>query len=493
MRLRKLVVTLLLVMEGMAWAQVASAPVAASTASSQAAEGQTAGAAGSAVSLQVTSAMTVSYGEPVDGLAQVTSGDGSAVTGTVTFYDGAATLCTLELKDGASCPESASTGFRVGAHVLTTVYSGDATHAPATSNAVTVMVKQDATSTSLASSVNPVAAGGNVVFRAVVQGEHGAAAGDVSFRDGDAVMGSAPLDGAGGASLSVLMMLPGTHAITAVYEGSENSAGSTSSVLSQVVVAPLADSTTTLAVGASQITAGQSASFVAQVTAGGRVATGSVAFVDGGTALGTAALDAKGMAIWLTSALGVGDHSIVARYDGDATIAPSISQAILLTVRDGGGGTDDGLRLGVDTVTVNAGATAVIPVTSGAGKSLAGRTLTVSCSGLPDEAACSYAGGAVRIQTAGPRDCGTTTPYSMAKLPLEGPLFAGLLVVLAPRRRGRWKGLLMAMCVAVALGSISACGTGSCTDLGSRPGSYKVDVSLGGVSGVQRVVLKVMP
>ncbi|HEY8998163.1 MAG TPA: Ig-like domain-containing protein [Edaphobacter sp.] len=482
MRLRKLVVTLL-VMEGMAWAQVASAPVA----------GQTASSVASMVSLQVTSAMTVSYGEAVNGVAQVTSGDGSAVTGTVTFYDGETTLCTLALKDGASCPESASMGFGVGAHVLTTVYSGDATHTAASSNAVTVMVKQDATSTSLASATNPVAAGGNVVFAAVVQGEHGAAAGKVSFRDGDVVMGEVPLDGAGRASLAVLMMIPGTHAITAVYEGSENSAGSTSSVLSQVVTAPLPASTTTLAVGASQITAGQNASFVAQVTASDHVATGSVTFVDGGASVGTAVLDAKGTAIWLTSALGVGDHSIVAQYAGDASIAPSASQPVLLTVKDGGGGTDEGLRLGVDTVTVNAGETAVVPVISASGKSPAAKTLTVSCSGLPDEAACSYAGGAVRIQTAGPRDCGTTRPYSAARLSLGGPLLAGLLVVLVPRRRGRWKGLLMGMCVAMVLGSISACGTGSCTDLGSRPGSYNVDVSLGGVSGVQQVVLKVLP
>ena len=117
------------------------------------------------------------YGEAIDGLAQVTANDGSTVTGTVTFYDGTTSFCTLALTNGANCPAAASTGFGAGTHVFTAAYSGDATHTAATSNAVTVTVKQDSTSTTLVSSASPVAAGGNVVYSAQVQGAHGACRG----------------------------------------------------------------------------------------------------------------------------------------------------------------------------------------------------------------------------------------------------------------------------------------------------------------------------
>lgn len=493
MPLRKLVGVLLLSVGGVAWSQVVSAPVVEPAPPPVVAGGQATALAESTVSLQVTSNLTVFYGEAVDGLAQVTASDGSTVTGTVTFYDGTAAFCTLALKDGARCPESASTGFSAGTHVLTASYSGDSTHAAATSNAVTVVVKQDVTSTALASSTNPVSAGGNVVFAAMVQGQHGTVAGEVRFRDGDTVMGTAALDSGGRAALSVLMMAPGEHAITAVYVGSENSAGSTSDVVSQVVAAPLAGSTTVLSAGAASLTVGQSASFVAQVATAGHIATGTVTFVDGGTVLGTVALDGWGRAIWLTSALSAGEHSIVARYSGDDATAASVSQAIVVMVKNGSGSTDGGLRLGLDNVSVSTGGTAVIPVMTISGSSVAAKALTVACSGLPDEATCSYVAGTVRIQTAGPRDCGTTTPYGVARLPLAGPVLAGLLVMLAPQRRIRRKGLLMAVCVAMALGSLSGCGTGNCTDLGSRPGTYNVGVSLSEMSGVQKVVLKVTP
>jgi hypothetical protein len=56
----------------------------------------------STVALEVTTPLTVFYGEAIDGLAQVTAIDGTAVTGTVTFYDGTKSFCTLTLSNGAT-------------------------------------------------------------------------------------------------------------------------------------------------------------------------------------------------------------------------------------------------------------------------------------------------------------------------------------------------------------------------------------------------------
>jgi hypothetical protein len=119
----------------------------------------------------------------------------------------------------------------------------------------------------------------------------------------------------------------------------------------------------------------------------------------------------------------------------------------------------------------------------------------VSCSGLPDEASCSFASGVLKISTMGPRDCGTTTPYGMADLPVAGPMLAGLLAILVPKRRRAIRGLLMALCAALAMGSTVGCGTGNCTDLGTRPGTYMVTVTGSSAGAVisQRVKLVVVP
>jgi len=470
--------------------QIVSAPVIQPPSSVIVAGSQSVTLVPSTIALQITTPLTVFYGEEVDGLAQVTANDGSAVTGTVTFYDGTRSFCTLTLTNGANCPAAASSGFAAGTHLFTAVYSGDATHAAATSNAVTVTVTQDTTSTTLVSSANQVAAGGNVVYSAQVQGAHGAVAGTVEFFDGAGSMGSAALDGNGRTSLSVLMVAPGTHTITAVYGGSANSASSTSAALNEVVESPLAASTTTLAASANPVAAGESVSFTAKVAGGLNMATGVVTFVEGGTVLGSAVLNSAGVATWSTSALNVGSHSVVARYAGDAGTAASLSAALIETVNEAAPG--GGFTLGLSQVTVNAGGAAVIPVMAAAGSSLA-RAMSVSCTGLPDEASCEYAAGTVRITTTGPRDCGTTTPYGTAGLPMAGPVLAGLLVMFVPRRRRAWKGLLAVICAVLVVGSVSGCGTGNCTDLGSRPGTYTVSVGLSGMSGVQTVKLVVKP
>ena len=143
----------------------------------------------STVALEVTTPLNAFYGEAIDGTAQVTASDGTAVTGTVTFYDGTKSFCTLPLTNGASCPEGSGKGFSVGTHLFTAVYSGDATHEGATSNAVTVMVNEDTTTIAVASSMNPVAVGGGTIYTAAVAGAHAPASGTVTFLDGTVVMG----------------------------------------------------------------------------------------------------------------------------------------------------------------------------------------------------------------------------------------------------------------------------------------------------------------
>jgi hypothetical protein len=193
--------------------------------------------------LTITSPLTISFGQVVNGTAQVTASDGSLPTGTIIFYDGATNICMIAVAPSASCPASAGAGFAVGTHVLTAVYSGDTTHLGSTSAAVTVVVLPVATTkaqtmTMLTSSVDPATSGQSVTFTANVMATGASIAaptGIVTFLDGSTVLGTKALVGSGVASFSTSSLSVGSHTITASYAGDANSAASVSAVLTETV------------------------------------------------------------------------------------------------------------------------------------------------------------------------------------------------------------------------------------------------------------------
>jgi Bacterial Ig-like domain (group 3)/FG-GAP-like repeat/FG-GAP repeat len=194
--------------------------------------------------LTVTPPLTVTFGQRIDGTAQVTSSDGTMPTGTISFYDGTTNICTVAVATSASCPANSGAGFGVGTHVLTAVYSGDTTHLGSTSGPVTVTVVSMVTPTKvqtvtmLTSSVDPATSGQSVTFTAnVIAGTGSVAAptGIVTFLDGSAVLGTKTLVGSGVASFSISSLSVGSHAITASYSGDANSAASVSTVLTETV------------------------------------------------------------------------------------------------------------------------------------------------------------------------------------------------------------------------------------------------------------------
>jgi Bacterial Ig-like domain (group 3)/FG-GAP-like repeat/FG-GAP repeat len=195
------------------------------------------------VVLTITSPLTITFGQAVNGSAQVTASDGSLPTGTISFYDGTVNICTIPVAPSASCPASAGAEFAVGTHVLTAVYSGDTTHLGSTSAPVTVTVLPVAaakaqTVTMLTSSVDPVTSGQSVTFTANVVAAAGSVAaptGVVTFLDGSIVLGTKTLVGSGVASFSTSGLSVGVHAIRASYAGDANSVASVSAVLTETV------------------------------------------------------------------------------------------------------------------------------------------------------------------------------------------------------------------------------------------------------------------
>jgi len=137
-----------------------------------------------------------------------------------------------------------------------------------------------ATTTTLISSQNPANFGASVTFTATVTtaGTH-LPTGTVTFNDNGTALGSpVALNGSQVATFATSTLTSGTHSITAVYGGDSSNAGSTSAVLSQVIVPPTFTITTpttphTLLSGQSTLSStftvtptGGAATFAANVT-----------------------------------------------------------------------------------------------------------------------------------------------------------------------------------------------------------------------------------
>jgi hypothetical protein len=123
----------------------------------------------------------------------------------------------------------------------------------------------------------------------------------------------------------------------------------------------------------------------------GLAATGAVVIHDGGMQLAGAALDLKGQATF-ELALPAGDHSLWAVYGGDATHNRSISEAA--TAQAQATTTPNfGIAVAPATLTLTPGQSgsliaSVTPQNSSA--LTAPMFVTLSCSGLPDQAACTF-------------------------------------------------------------------------------------------------------
>ena len=271
-------------------------------------------------------------GESVTLTATITP---SAASGTVTFYDGATSLGTASLASGSA--SLSTSALSVGSHSLSAVYGGAATYLTSTSNTVSQTVNAAATTTSLASDVNPSVKGQSVTLTATVAASSpgsGTPSGSVTFYDGATSLGSATL-ASGSASISTSALSVGSHSLTAVYAGGTDYTTSTSNTVSQAVNA--AATSTSLASSQNPTVVGQSTTLTATVSAsspGSGTPTGSVTFYDGSTSLGTASLSGGAASIGVSS-LALGSHSLTAVYAGTSDYTTSTSNTVTQAVNQG--------------------------------------------------------------------------------------------------------------------------------------------------------------
>jgi poly(hydroxyalkanoate) depolymerase family esterase len=189
-----------------------------------------------------------------------------------------------------------------------------------------------ATTTTLASSLNPSTYGQPVTFTAVVTSALGAPPNGetVTFKQASKVLGTGALRGGSASFTTSTLTTGGTDPIKAVYAGDATFASSTSSAVSQVV--DKATTTTTLASSENPSNVGQSVTFTASVAPefGGAV-TGTVAFNNGSTKLTTVLLSG-GVASYTTARLAGGTASITAVYNGSTSFTTSTSTPLSQTV-----------------------------------------------------------------------------------------------------------------------------------------------------------------
>jgi len=280
-------------------------------------------------------------GEAVNVAFSVQAASGAAApTGLVTVSASGTETCTGSLASsggGLATGTCSITLVGSGSRTLTANYAG-ATGFGGSSDTEAHTVRQ-ATSTALASDANPSKSGQQVTFTATVtSGGNAVTTGAVTLVEGSScaagtTVGTATnVDGSGKATFQISNLLVGSHSLIACYAQTGTFAAS-SGALTQTV--NKAATTTTLSSSQNPANVGQSVTLTATVTTtapGVGTATGNVTFKDGGSTLGTGALDATGTATFTTSTLTVGNHNITAEYAGDAQREGSTSAILVQSI-----------------------------------------------------------------------------------------------------------------------------------------------------------------
>jgi parallel beta-helix repeat protein len=265
--------------------------------------------------------------QPITMTATVTSAY-TTPAGTITFMTGGKTLVTATLAANGTASATIST-LGAGTYPITAVYGGSTEYAGSPSNTVIEVVNGAPTTTALTSAPNPSTFGQTVTFTATVAAPQSTTTptGTVTFMDGATTLGSAPLSTSDVAQFSTAALAGDSHNITAVYGGSTNDNKSTSNTVVQIVNINTAAIDLTASPNPAQV--GQAVTLT--VSASGIMwgaTTDTVTFYDGSNSIGSAPLNAAGVASISTSSLTLGTHSITATLAATTTHTSATSAPV---------------------------------------------------------------------------------------------------------------------------------------------------------------------
>ncbi|MDP9040138.1 MAG: Ig-like domain repeat protein [Acidobacteriota bacterium] len=254
------------------------------------------------------------------GSVSATLAAGAAATGLVSFLDSASgasvAVGSVALSNAAAALSLAS--LPAGQHLLTAVYQGDATHAPAQSQGLAVTV----TPLAVSASAQPL----SVLYGQPIPPLNGTLSG-VLPQDAAAV--SAVFS-----STAAALSPVGSYPVSATLSGSQSRNYTLVSTSGGVTIAS-APTAVTLVPSVSSALTGDAVTLTIQaVSSTAGTPTGAVALLDGGAPLSSVALVA-GSGSYTTHALSAGVHPLSAVYTGDTNFLGSTSPTASVTVSSG--------------------------------------------------------------------------------------------------------------------------------------------------------------
>jgi autotransporter-associated beta strand protein len=316
---------------------------------------QTVAQATSSTTLQASST-TPAFGESVTFTATVTPQYSGTPGGTVQFFDGDTLLATVNVDESGHAQYTTSS-LSMGSHSIVAVYSGNANFLTSTSPAVVLDITQSQTTGGAITTPTPHTFFGQtatfVANFSAPSNQGNPISGLVDFYVDNVYAGTVEMQGStvgglsirrtpgmvsvmnggdtvyGQATFSTSTLGVGQHLVRAVYLGNTYYSGASTEFPVEVLVTP-AQTSTSLGV----TTTPESTTLIANVvvTSGGDPAiTGTVAFYDGNTLLGTVPL-VNGVATLTIGALSPGVHTLSAVYSGDGSVSSSaVSETVNTT------------------------------------------------------------------------------------------------------------------------------------------------------------------
>jgi hypothetical protein len=305
-----------------------------------------------------TSSLNITHGQSVTVATSVTS-TGGTPTGEVALVDNLSpallpnneSIADFSLNRGAA--SGTTNSLPGGAYNVAAHYGGSTTFAASDSNAIPVTVSAESSTTSLkvAGYYDPAtgkaAATPYYGFIFLIDAQpygnsapaanpSGAATGTITFKSGSKTLGTAPLASDGIAELQNSLIPGGTTSLTASFPGDASFQASTSAAYPFTVTPAV----TALSTQYNHLTSPVSLTVTLTADSMGVAPTGTITFMNGSTALGTAPMTgtaatgtspASGTATFSTASLPAGTYNIVAVYGGDGNYAGSSAPAISFT------------------------------------------------------------------------------------------------------------------------------------------------------------------
>jgi hypothetical protein len=419
-------------------------------------------------------------------------GNGGTPTGSVNFLANGSVIGAGTVNASGTATFTTAT-LAAGTYSITATYTGDANNGSSTSSPTSLTISLATTATAITVTPNPALVGAAVTITAKVTGNGGTPTGSVNFIANGTTLNTATLTG-GTASFTTSTLAPGTYTITASYLGDAANSPSTSNSISEGV--GLIPTSTSLG---SSVTSGTPPQVVLVATVlnngAGIPPTGTVTFMSNTTQVGSATLNASGVAT-ITPSLTAGvNYNIVAMYSGDADHSPSSSPTIPVS------GTPTLFSLGVNpaSVTMATSQNATVTVNLHSNGTFAD-TIGLGCASLPAGVFCHFSSPSVKltaegsasvqltIDTNNPLSGGSSamnsspgnSKFSLAGLFLPVSVLFGFVFW---RLRRRSAGIFsMATVLLLSAAALLATGCNSYSVNTAAPGNYVIQVTGTGAS-----------